>query len=281
MFNKLKRQVAISFCATISCAAMAQATTLEFTVTNTAALGGFAFSPMYLAFHDGSFDAFDAGTAASPGLETIAETGFANRLNQERVAADPDSDRLFVLGPDFPPRPVFVPGESVTAQFDVDGAVNRFLSYFSMLTPTNDTFMGNDEPQAIALFDDLGTFQGDRVITISRADMWDAGTEVNDTSATGGSADLDGANTAEGTAENGVIHAIEDLSEFAGKLTDFAGFDGNQYVISDGILNDPDPFVGATISIRQVPAVPLPATGLLGLTGLALLGGLRRMRRKS
>ena len=100
--------------------AAAQATTLEISITNTAQAGGFAITPVYSAFHDGAFDAFDAGSAASAGVELIAETGMTGGLPGERLAVSPDSVAVVVGAPQSGP-PTIDPGETGTATINVDG----------------------------------------------------------------------------------------------------------------------------------------------------------------
>ena len=75
------------------------------------------------------------------------------------------------------------PGETETFTVTLNGTPeeNRYFSYASMLFPTNDGFMGNDDPQAIEIFDESGNFVGADFI-VTGEDAWDAGTEVNDES---------------------------------------------------------------------------------------------------
>ena len=73
------------------------------------------------------------------------------------------------------------PGETETFTVTLNGTPeqNRYFSYASMLFPTNDGFIGNDDPQAIEIFDESGNFLGAEFI-ITGEQTWDAGTEVND-----------------------------------------------------------------------------------------------------
>ncbi|WP_306113006.1 MULTISPECIES: spondin domain-containing protein [unclassified Roseovarius] len=268
------RGIVASVVASVSFAAAAQATTLEITITNTAQIGGFAITPVYSAFHDGNFDAFDAGSAASAGVELIAETGSPGGLPAERLAVSPDSVATVVAAPGSGP-PTIDPGETTTATIDVDGSINRYFTFLSMLVPSNDTFLGNDDPLAYSLFDDFGNFSGERVIDVTASLLWDAGTEVNDP--LGGPAFVAMQDAADGVAENGVVHGVESFAAFAGVETPLGILDGN--LIDFG--NDLSQFSVATITIREVSGVvPLPAAGLFGLSGLLGLGGLSVLRRR-
>ena len=267
-------------------AAPAAAATLRITVTNDAAPDGFALTPVYTAVHNGSFDAFTNGEAASPGVETIAELGSPAGLPAERLAADPDSAAVVVFGgAPGSPRPIFG-GETASAELTVaDPASQRFLTFLSMVVPSNDTFIGNDDPLAFALFDAGGAFLGPQTITVTGAFIYDAGTEVNDPlgnpafvagqDATG-PFDANGDPIAGGAAaEGGVIsQGMFGLADFAG-VTTAPGF-----VLGDAaqldFLTDPDAFAVATITIEEVAPIPLPAAGWMLLAGMGALAGLRR-----
>ena len=148
-------------------------TELRITVTNTAPTGGVFLTPTYFGFHDGAFDLFNVGEAASPGLESLAEDGAAATLAQERLAVSPDSQGIVVTGAGGP----IATQEVTTATIDVDGTVNRFASYGAMVLPSNDAFIGTDE--AVTLFNEDGSFAGASRSVFTGADVYDAGTEVN------------------------------------------------------------------------------------------------------
>ncbi len=69
--------------------------------------------------------------------------------------------------------------ESFTVALNGTAADNRYLSFASMLFPTNDGFIGNEDPQAIEVFDEFGNFLGADFI-VTGDDAWDGGTEIND-----------------------------------------------------------------------------------------------------
>ena len=79
MHSMLKTGTAALFAAFAlgASAGAVQAATLKITVTNLGVSGGLTITPVFAAFHNGSFDTFNVGDAASAGLEEIAETGSA------------------------------------------------------------------------------------------------------------------------------------------------------------------------------------------------------------
>lgn len=53
--------------------------------------------PVWYFFHDDTFDAFDAGKSASPGLRRIAHTGYGGLMRDEFLSAKPDGIFLGLL----------------------------------------------------------------------------------------------------------------------------------------------------------------------------------------
>ncbi|MEL6234461.1 MAG: spondin domain-containing protein [Pseudomonadota bacterium] len=146
---------------------------LRITVRNLSPDGGTFLTPVYFGFHDGSFDLFDAGQAASPGLEQLAEDGAPTILATERVAADADSQGLVVAGAGGP----IATRETTSSTIEVDGMSNGSVSLAAMILPSNDAFIGTDE--AVVLFDANGQFLGAQTLLFEGSDVYDAGTEVN------------------------------------------------------------------------------------------------------
>lgn len=273
----------------------AAATTLRITVTNeTGALGsgGFALTPVYTAFHDGSFTAFEEGQAASNGVETIAEVGNFGPVMGERVAATTDSNGVVnsqgEVFSSFTPtgrRPLFA-GESNTVEVDIsDPTDRRFFTFLSMVIPTNDLFIGS-EGQGIELFDVDGNFIGPSLLNITGADIYDAGTEVNQVLRDlngdlleSGIAFAAGQDGGLGEEENGVIaqDGFAELAQFIG-LETVPGFniaDTQSLLFGTSAAN----FSVASISFEVVAPVPLPAGGLMMISALGL-GGIAARRRK-
>lgn len=143
---------------------------------------GVYFSPVWVGFHDGSFDLFDVGSLASEAIERIAEDGNVSVLRADfaaATAAGGGMDGVITSPAGFVGLPLFDPGESVTAEFTLTPAQHRYMSFASMVVPSNDAFIGNHNPRAIELFDAAGTFKGKQIITILGSMVWDAGTELN------------------------------------------------------------------------------------------------------
>lgn len=160
---------------------------LRLTVRNTSDFGGVATTPFYFGFHNGSFDLFDAGKAASEGLERLAEDGIFGvnpddgftTVAEERLAAQADSQGAAVVGttPAGTPGPIGAATQGSTTITIDDSALNQYVSFGAMILPSNDAFVGTDD--AVKLFDDKGNFIGAQTIVFEGTDVYDAGTEVN------------------------------------------------------------------------------------------------------
>ncbi|MGD1954120.1 MAG: spondin domain-containing protein [Sphingomonadales bacterium] len=268
--------------------ASAQAAQIRVTVENLAPSDGFSLTPVYLGFHNGSFDLFNIGEAASPGLEVVAEEGgpFSNTpeamgmgggVANERLAADPNSQGGVIAAPEgFPGAPVIEPGEIGTAIITInDPTDQRFLTYVSMVISSNDAFIGNEAP--IELFEDAGNFLGDVDILVTGNSIYDAGTEEND--ATDGPAFAPGFPRGSGTPTvNGVVTLHEGLGDILGAGT-FAGLEQPNGAIlgADAIdfVTDRAGFQLARITITEVPE---PSSFALLGAGMLGLGTLRRKR---
>ncbi len=139
------------------------------------------FTPPWIGIHDGSFDIYDGGSAASVPLggdevERIAEDGNAGPLAATFAGLLPSAPQVAGLPGPFGP---LAPGDRVSVTLNVDPTVDRFFSYASMIIPSNDTFVANGDPMAHMLFDTAGNFVGKNFI-VSGDETNDAGTEIND-----------------------------------------------------------------------------------------------------
>ena len=133
-----------------------------------------------------------------------------------------------------------------------------------MVIPSNDAFIGNDNAMAYELFDANGNFNGPLTIQVFGNEVWDAGTEVNNTmgaafSAVGG----------DPTDQGGVVALLT-----AGGLDNFEGTG-----IPPG--NNITDLLGSTelLATIQVTQVPEPNSVTMVGMGTLLLGFLRRRRR--
>ena len=270
----MKRLMAATTASLVTALAAAQAVEVTVTVTNTQGEGGLSLTPLWLAFHDGGFDAFDLGGTASQGVEDIAEVGVAAAARDELLATQASALGGLVGSPSGPPP--IQPGETVSVTFDLDPTDNRFVQFLSMILPSNDAFIGLDD--SVALFGDDGTFLGPQTFEITSALAFDAGTEANDPAA--GGAFVDGVDATAGGEEGGVI--TTGLTAAGLGLTD-------GLLLADGSMLSlvlAEAFFGGqaalgTITIDLADASPVPIPGALLLMGPALLGlGAARARAK-
>ncbi|MEM7593345.1 MAG: spondin domain-containing protein [Cyanobacteria bacterium P01_A01_bin.83] len=182
--------------------------TLEVTVENLSSENGADITPVWFGLHDGSFDTFEVGESASSGVMHLAEdaiTGLEGTVSgvvdtliemgldpevlppQENTlgaifadssAAENGGTQGLVVSAESPLG--IAPGDSLSVTTDIDInnlANNRFFNYGAMFFPSNDAFVANNE--ALELFDAEGNFIGEDII-VTRNNVWDAGTEVND-----------------------------------------------------------------------------------------------------
>lgn len=173
---------------------------LKVTVQNLASEQGVFFSPFWLGFHDGSFDTFTVDESASLPLEIVAEDGIIGlefttpefqAFFERAIAAganlpaveDTISSLFAAEEPDgiqaiaFADFLGFPPSSEYTFTVDVNPDTHTALSYASMAVPSNDGFVADIEP--IPLFSSEGVFLPQE-IEINGADVFDAGTEIND-----------------------------------------------------------------------------------------------------
>lgn len=148
------------------------------TVTNLQPPDGVVLTPVFLAVQNGIYDMFDSGEAASASVERLAEDGTTAPRIEAALGSGGVSAALATEGP-------LMPGESRSVTFGVDpnDPLTQYLSFMSMVIPSNDAFIGNEDPQAIDLFDASGeliVYQGSSAVIISGDQVWDSGTEVND-----------------------------------------------------------------------------------------------------
>jgi len=168
-----KTTLAIALASLLSMS-MASAVLVQITVTNIGPAGGVALAPVWVGVHDGTFDTFDAdaGQTASPGLELLAELGDPSTLRTEFAAAAPTGVDGNTMG-------ALPSGATLSMVLDLSiGGVNDYLSYASMLLPTNDYFIGNGNPMAINIASVLAG-GGSLSIDIGGT-IYDAGTEAED-----------------------------------------------------------------------------------------------------
>lgn len=154
-------------------------TSVTVTIENLAPPNGGFLTPVWVGFHDGGFDLYDRGAAASQQLERIAEDGNTDPLTAAFAASGNGVEQGTLIS-DFGIPPL-APGETATMKFTLDGddASSRYFSYASMVIPSNDAFTANGNPRAHRIFNRGGHFRGVDFI-VWGTDVLDAGTELND-----------------------------------------------------------------------------------------------------
>ncbi|MEP3478705.1 MAG: spondin domain-containing protein, partial [Fuerstiella sp.] len=180
---------------------------ITITVTNLQAENGALLTPFFLATQDGAYDFFDVGGSASESLERLAEDGTTGpRINAALNSGGVNEAVATDGGP-------IAPGASRTITLDANSLnqLTQYLSYASMVLPSNDAFIGNDSPTELDLFDADGNLirrTGDDAFVINGNDVYDAGTEVND-EAPANTPVLGQAAPNTGVTENGLIRQHE------------------------------------------------------------------------
>jgi hypothetical protein len=238
--------------------ANAQPVQLRVTVQNLAPTNSVSFAPLRVGFNNGTYDSFNNGQTATAAIVSIAEGGSGSDWFPAFAAADPTATLGTVVG--MPAGPL-LPGVTASTILTVDPSVNRFFTFGSMVVPSNDHFIGNDNPQQYMLFNAMGNLN---ITTISQfgRQVWDNGSETEDPA---NAAFLVGGVNDQRRPQNGVVNFNFDrLDAFNGLIT-AAGYTFNrQFGANDEIYR---------ISFEVVPAPS--AVALLGLGGLV---GLRRRR---
>lgn len=245
----------------------ANATTLiRVTVRNTAPANGTFLTPVWVGFHNGTFDLYDPGSSVSAALERVAEDGDTAAITA-LFAGSGAGTVQGTLGA----API-APGASVTFTFELDplNATNRYFSYASMIIPSNDAFIGNGNPLVFDLFGAGGVFTPFSR-TITGAMVNDAGSEVND-ELPANTAFFGQAAPNTGVAQGGVVGPHPGFQAAApGNILGSAMF-ANANFLAPG-------YTVAEITFEEVPE---PATvGAMGVGLAGLIAGYRRRRRNA
>ena len=238
---------------------------IQIQIQNNQTDGGFYLTPLWYGLHGGGFDQFETNdtTAATPGIELLAEEGDASVFMGEFTAAEPGGQQGVIISPGgFAGAPVIDPGETAMSTITVaDPTANRYFSFASMVIPSNDAFIGNDDGMAYQLFDAVGMFNGPLTIQIFGSDVWDAGTEVNDAMGAAFSA-------------NGGMDSDEML--FVRAHPGLGNFVGSSTVAGTDITSD----LGANELLATITITGVPEPGSLTVLGLASAFVVVRRRRR-
>lgn len=239
-------------------AAQAQQVMVTATVTNLAPANSISFAPLHVGFGNGSFDAFNIGQAPGGAIVSVAEGGAGGLWQSAFAAAEPGAVRGTIGG-------LRLPGSSAAMSFMVDASANPFFTFAAMAVPSNDFFIGNDDPMEYRLFNPVGQLQISS-ITVKANEVWDAGSEVFDPAA----AAFVGNNGLR-SPQNSVVAL--NFAEFFG----FNGLSTGAGYVFDSQLNAQSDVYRINF---EVSAVPEPGTyGLLsaGLLAVALVARRRRV----
>lgn len=251
-------------------ATSASATSLRVTITNNAPGGGAYITPVWTAFHDGSFDTFSVGDSASPGLEAIAEDGNVGPLSELFANSAPGGVQGVTGG-----GPI-APGQTVTQIFTIaDDGSNNYFSYASMVLPSSDYFIGNGDPTVHNLAKLLDGTLSEIVLNVGMpGSIYDAGTEINDFDTTAGNglfANIPGGQMGpnQGADENGVVQGVFGDNPYA----DFLNAAGLDLALLNFL--DVDLYDKGLATIR-IEVVPVPAALPLFMAALGALGFVKR-----
>ena len=199
------------------------ATTIKVTIENLAPEAGTHLTPVWIGFHDGSFDLFDEGETVQEALEWLAEDGDTSSVSADFGMSAGGVRDATITGPGSPP--VFFPGNSNSTVFTLDAGspLSRYLSFASMIIPSNDAFVANDDPLVFEIFDEEGNFIETEILIMGSL-VWDAGSEVND-EVPANVAFLEQAAPNTGESEDGNVQFHEGFSEEGAILGAFPNAD--------------------------------------------------------
>jgi len=243
--------------------ATAFAADVRVTIQNLSPSGGTLLTPVWVGFHDGTFDLYDPGAPASAALERLAEDGMTGPLSGAFAASGAGGVDGTIFGSvGFPP---FAPGSTASMDFSLNPHLpsHRYFSYASMVIPSNDGFIGNGNPLAFPIFDGSGSFLGADFIVLGTM-VLDAGTELNDELPVN-TAFFGQTSPNTGVDQNGNVELHPGFAPAgSGGILDgtFAGF---SFANAD--------FLSSGYSIARITVTPVPE-GSTVLTGTVLAGSL-------
>ncbi len=216
-----------------SAAINAEPVRVRVTIENLAPQAGTFLTPVWVGFHDATFDTYNGNTPASSlplegsvAMERLCEDGNNAPIAEDFALLVPAGSDATIPGPNGP----IAPGDLTAMEFDLDSEdlANRWFSYASMILPSNDFCISNGNPRAHQIFDANGQFVAQNFFVAGNETL-DAGTEVND-EIPANTAFFGQATPNTGVDENGVIGTIG---------SDLVAGTGFNPPGSGGVLDDP------------------------------------------
>ncbi len=242
----------------VASVAQAQQRLVTVTINSLARTNSVSFAPLHLGFHSGVFDAFNNGQTPGPGIVSVAEGGAGGQWQADFAAADPTATRGTIGGALFP-------GATRSQSFMVNTGLNPYFTFASMVIPSNDFFIGNDNPLAFRLFDAMGNLSINSISQSARQ-IWDAGSESF--SVAGAAFLVNGVNAVR-TPQNGVVSF---------NFTELAGFNGEQ--TAAGYTFDSQLTADQPVYRIDFESTVVPEPGTVALLGAGLLSLGVAVRRK-
>ena len=248
----------------------AGAGTVRLTIENIG--GATPVTPVFAAFHDGSYDIAQAGGVATAGLEALAEVGDNEPIAGEFGTAGGRVNGNVGGGP-------ITPGSFASVDFTVDltGASNSFLSLATMVLPSSDYIFGTVSNPGDSVFGvSLNPLMNTGTQTFDLLQVYDIGTEINDFATS--APPIPGA---AGLFAGGPFAALPNSMPPAGIVED--GTIEGVSTPFEGFLNSPfaagsEPSTGLLrVTLTDISAVPEPSSGV----AFCLMLGAAALRRRS
>lgn len=266
--SRLAHMVALASLALSAAAgtSLAQNVDVRVTVQNLAPANSVAFAPLRLGFGNGTFDSFNNNqsaflfgqpTVATAPIVTVAEGGSGSTWLPTFATTEPTATIGSIMAPGGP----LLPGATASSVFTVNPTINRFFSFGAMVVPSNDAFIGNDNPTQFMLFNSAGQLNLTSISQFGR-DVWDSGSEQT---IAANAAFLMGGVNANRVDENGVVRFdFSQLTAFNG-LTTAAGYTFDRQF-------------GANDEIYRISFEIVPAPGAATVLGAGAIVAFRRRR---